>query len=123
MNFEDDNKKQIDKLERMEKIYADSEKHESAMPRIEAEEEEDLCAFPRKIFKWVLVFTWAACIFALVAGMDFSVALCGMLFSLGIYCGLCITKFLQKKKIGDVVVSGVGCAACILLSILLLVKG
>ena len=62
MNFEDDNKKQIDKLERMEKIYADSEKHESAMPKIEAEEEEDLCAFPRKIFKWVLVFTWAACI-------------------------------------------------------------
>ena len=82
MNFEDDNKKQIDKLERMEKIYADSEKHESAMPKIEAEEEEDLCAFPRKIFKWVLVFTWAACIFALVAGMRRCIILTGS-FPLG----------------------------------------
>lgn len=121
MNYEDENKEQIDKLERLGKIYADSEKHESVMASLE--EEEDVCAFPRKIFKWIVIFTWAACAVGLVGGLDLSLSLCGMLFSLGIFCGLCITKFLQKKKIADAVISALVCAGCIMFAVLLLVKG
>lgn len=123
MNYEDEeeNKKQLDKLARMEKIHSDSEKHESVMS--ELEEEEDVCAFPRRLFKWIMAVTWAACAAAIFGGVDMSLALCGMLFSLGIYCGLCITKFLQKRKIADAVISALVCAGCIMLAVLLLVKG
>lgn len=123
MNYEDEeeNKKQIDKLERLGQIYADSEKHESVMS--ELEEEEDICAFPRKIFKWIMIITWAACVVGLFGGIDMSLALCGMLLSLGIFCGLCVTKFLQKKKISDAVISALVCAGCIMFAVLLLIKG
>ncbi len=123
MNFEDDNQKQIDKLERMEKIYADAEKHDSVMDKIEAEEEEDLCAFPRKIFKAIMLVTWAACLFSVFAGADFQLPLCGILFSLGAYTALCVTKFLQKKKTADAVISVIVAVACISLGVLLLING
>ena len=38
MNSEENNEKQIEKLERMEKIYADAERHESVMDKIETED-------------------------------------------------------------------------------------
>ena len=123
MNFEDDNRKQIDKLERMERIYADAERHESVMDKIEAEEEEDLCAFPRKIFKYIMFLMWAASIFAVFAGVDFLLPLCGILFSVGIFCALSVTMFLQKKKTADAVISVIVACACLLLATLLLVKG
>ena len=123
MNFEEDNQKQIDKLERMERIYADAERHESVMDKIEAEEEEDLCAFPRKIFKYVMFLMWAASIFAVFAGVDFLLPLCGILFSVGIFCALSVTMFLQKKKTADAVISIIVACACLLLAVLLLVKG
>lgn len=123
MNFEDDNQKQIDKLERMERIYADSERHESVMDKIEEEEQEDLCAFPRKIFKYIMILMWAASIFAVFAGVDFLLPLCGILFSVGIFCALSVTMFLQKKKTADAVISVIVACACLLLAALLLVKG
>ena len=123
MNFEDDNRKQIDKLERMERIYADAERHESVIDKIEAEEEEDLCAFPRKIFKYIMFLMWAASIFAVFAGVDFLLPLCGILFSVGIFCALSVTMFLQKKKTADAVISVIVACACLLLATLLLVKG
>lgn len=123
MNFEDDNQKQIDKLERMERIYADAERHESVMDKIEKEEEEDLCAFPRKIFKYIMFLMWAASIFAVFAGVDFLLPLCGILFSVGIFCALSVTMFLQKKKTADAVISVIVACACLLLATLLLVKG
>lgn len=122
MNFEDDNQKQIDKLERMEKIYSDAERHESVMDKIEAEEEEDICAFPRKIFKYVMFLMWGASVFAVFAGVDFLLPLCGILFSLGAYCALCVTMFLKKKKRADAVISVLVACGCILLAILLLIK-
>ncbi len=123
MNFEDDNQKQIDKLERMERIYADAERHESVMDKIEEEEEEDLCAFPRKIFKYIMFLMWAASIFAVFAGVDFLLPLCGILFSVGIFCALSVTMFLRKKKTADAVISVIVACACLLLATLLLVKG
>ncbi len=123
MEFEDENQKKIEKLERMERIYADAERHESVMDKIEEEEEEDLCAFPRKIFKYVMILMWAASLFAVFAGVDFLLPLCGILFSVGIFCALCVTMFLRKKKTADAVISVVVACACILLAILLLVKG
>ena len=120
MNFEDNNQKQIDKLARMEKVYQDAEKHESVMDKIEAEEEEDICAFPRKIFKWIMIFMWAACLFGVAAGVEFSILLCGMLFSLGIFCALNITHFLKKDKLSDAIISAVVAVATIVLAILLL---
>ncbi len=120
MNFEDNNQKQIDKLARMEQLYKDAEKHESVMDKIEAEEEEDVCAFPRKIFKIIMIFTWVACIGAVIAGVDFSLALCAMLFSLGIFLGLSVTKFLKKDKLGDAIISAVVAVGAVTLSILLL---
>lgn len=123
MNFEDDNQKQIDKLERMERIYADSERHESVMDKIEEEEQEDLCAFPRKIFKYIMILMWAASIFAVFAGVDFLLPLCGILFSVGIFCALSVSMFLQKKKTADAVISVIVACACLLLATLLLVKG
>ncbi|MCM1335337.1 MAG: hypothetical protein NC084_02350 [Bacteroides sp.] len=122
MNFEDDNQKQIDKLERMERIYADAERHESVMDKIEEEEEEDICAFPRKIFKYVMILMWAACIFSILAGVDFLLPLCGILFSLGVFCALSVTLFLKKQKTADAVISVVVAVGCISLAILLLVK-
>lgn len=123
MNFEDDNQKQIDKLERMERIYADAERHESVMDKIEEEEQEDLCAFPRKIFKYIMILMWAASIFAVFAGVDFLLPLCGILFSVGIFCALSVSMFLQKKKTADAVISVIVACACLLLATLLLVKG
>lgn len=123
MNFEDDNQKQIDKLERMERIYADAERHESVMDKIEEEEQEDLCAFPRKIFKYIMFLMWAASIFAVFAGVDFLLPLCGILFSVGIFCALSVTMFLRKKKTADAVISVIVASACLLLATLLLVKG
>lgn len=122
MEFEDENQKKIEKLERMERIYADAERHESVMDKIE-EEEEDLCAFPRKIFKYVMILMWAASLFAVFAGVDFLLPLCGILFSVGIFCALSVTMFLRKKKTADAVISVIVACACILLAILLLVKG
>lgn len=123
MEFEDENQKKIEKLERMERIYADAERHESVMDKIEEEEEEDLCAFPRKIFKYVMILMWAASLFAVFAGVDFLLPLCGILFSVGIFCALSVTMFLRKKKTADAVISVIVACACILLAILLLVKG
>lgn len=123
MNFEDDNRKQIDKLERMERIYADTERHESVMDKIEEEEQEDICAFPRKIFKYIMFLMWAASIFAVFAGVDFLLPLCGILFSVGIFCALSVTMFLRKKKTADAVISVIVACACLLLAILLLIKG
>lgn len=120
MNFKDNNQNQIDKLARMEQLYKDVEKHESVMDKIEAEEEEDICAFPRKIFRTVLIVTWVACIGALVVGVDVSLILCAMLFTLGIFLGLSVTKFLKKDKLGDAIISAVVAAAVIALSVLLL---
>lgn len=123
MEFEDENQKKIEKLERMERIYADAERHESVMDKIEEEEEEDLCAFPRKIFKYIMILMWAASLFAVFAGVDFLLPLCGILFSVGIFCALSVTMFLRKKKTADAVISVIVACACILLAILLLVKG
>ena len=122
MNFEDNNEKQIDKLARMEKIYQDSEKHESVMDKIEAEEEEDICAFPRKIAKWLMILMWGFSIVGIIAGVEFTVLVCGMLFSLGLFCGLNVTKFLKKEKLADAIISALVAAACIALAILLLVN-
>ena len=122
MNFEDNNQKQIDKLARMEKVYQDSEKHESVMDKIEAEEEEDICAFPRKIFKWIMIIMWAACLVGIIAGVEFTILVCGMLFSLGIFCGLNITHFLKKEKLPDAIISALVAVACIALAVLLLVN-
>ena len=121
MNFEDNNQKQIDKLARMEKLYQDVEKHDSVMDKIEAEEEEDICAFPRKIFKTIMVLMWVACIGAVFAGVELTLPLCGILFSLGIFCGLSVTKFLKKEKLADAIISALIAAAAIGLSVLLLV--
>ncbi len=122
MNYEDNNQKQIDKLARMEKLYQDVEKHESVMDKIEAEEEEDICAFPRKIFKIVLIIMFVACIGAVLMGVDVSLALCGILFSLGIYCGLCVTMFLKKEKLVDAIISALVAVGTIGLSVLLLMN-
>ncbi len=120
MNFEDNNQKQIDKLARMEKLYQDVEKHESVMDKIEEAEEEDICAFPRKIFRTVMIVMWVACIAAVMAGVEFTLALCGILFSLGIFCGLSVTKFLKEEKLADAIISAVVAVGTIVLSILLL---
>lgn len=122
MNFEDNNQKQIDKLARMEKVYQDTEKHESVMDKIEAEEEEDICAFPRKIAKWLMILMWGFSLVGIAAGVEFTVLVCGMLFSLGLFCGLNITKFLKKEKLSDAIISAIVAVACIALAILLLVK-
>ncbi len=122
MNYEDNNQEQIDKLARMDKLYQDIEKHESVMDKIEAEEEEDICAFPRKIFKIIMIFMFVACIGAVMAGVDFSLALCGILFSLGVYCGLCVTMFLKKDNLKDAIISAVVAVGTIGLSVLLLLN-
>ena len=122
MNFEDNNQKQIDKLARMEKLYQDVEKHESVMDKIESEEEEDICAFPRKIAKWLMILMWAFSLVGIAAGVEFTVLVCGMLFSLGLFCGLNVTKFLKKEKLADAVISALVAAACLALAILLLVN-
>lgn len=119
MNSEENNEKQIEKLSRMEKIYADEKKHESVMDKIELED-EDICAPARKIFKWALLITWAACAVSLVTGGDFGIAAASILFAGGIYSGLCVTKFLHLGKKGDAVVSVIVAVATILLGILLL---
>ncbi len=120
MNFEDNNQKQIDKLARMEQVYQDKEKHESVMDKIEAAEEEDICAFPRKIFRTIMIFMWIACIGAVIAGVDLTIAICGALFSLGIYCGLSVTKFLKEEKLADAIISALVAVGTIVLSIILL---
>lgn len=122
MNFEDNNQKQIDKLARMEKLYQDVEKHESVMDKIEAEEEEDICAFPRKIAKWLMILMWAFSLVGIAAGVEFTVLVVGMLFSLGLFCGLNVTKFLKKEKLADAIISALVAAACLALAILLLVN-
>lgn len=120
MNFEDNNQKQIDKLARMEQVYSDSEKHESVMDRIEAAEEEDICAFPRKIFRTIMFLMWGACVVALLMGVDLTIAICGALFSLGIYCGLSVTKFLKEQKLADAIISALIAVGTIALSVILL---
>ncbi len=122
MNYEDNNQKQIDKLARMEKLYQDVEKHESVMDKIEAEEEEDICAFPRKIAKWLMILMWVFSIVGVAAGVEFTILVVGMLFSLGLFCGLNVTNFLKKEKLADAVISAVVAIVCIALAILLLVN-
>ncbi len=122
MNFEDNNQKQIDKLARMEKLYQDVEKHESVMDKIEEEEEEDICAFPRKIAKWLMILMWIFSIVGIAAGVEFTVLVVGMLFTLGLFCGLNVTAFLKKEKLADAVISVIVAVACLALAILLLVN-
>jgi len=114
------NQKQIDKLARMEQVYQDKEKHESVMDKIEAEEEEDICAFPRKIFKTIMFVMWGACILAVMAGTGLTLPLCGILFSLGIFLALSVTMFLKKDKLVDAIISALVALGSILLAILLL---
>ena len=122
MNFEDNNQKQIDKLARMEKLYQDIEKHESVMDKIEEEEEEDICAFPRKIAKWLMILMWIFSIVGIAAGVEFTVLVVGMLFTLGLFCGLNVTAFLKKEKLADAVISVIVAVACLALAVLLLVN-
>lgn len=121
MNSEENNEKQIEKLARMERIYADEKKHESVMDQIK-DEDEDICATARKFFRWALLIVWLACAVTLVTGGDFSISAGAMLITGGVYAALCITKFLAEKKIGDVVVASVVAVATISLGILLLVS-
>jgi|GEM_PF-1981561 len=121
MNSEENNEKQIDKLARMERIYADEKKHESVMDKIKTED-DDICATARKFFRWALLIVWAACAVTLVTGGDFSISAGAMLITAGVYSALCITKFLSEGKIGDVVVASIVAAATISLGILLLVS-
>ena len=122
MNFEDNNQKQIDKLARMEKLYQDVEKHESVMDKIEEEEEEEIGAFPRKIAKWLMILMWIFSIVGIAAGVEFTVLVVGMLFTLGLFCGLNVTAFLKKEKLADAVISVIVAVACLALAILLLVN-
>lgn len=121
MNSEENNEQQIQKLARMERIYADEKKHDSVMDSIK-EDDEDICATARKFFKWALLITWAACAITLVTGGDFTLAASAILITGGIYAGLCITKFLHENKRGDAIVSIVVAVATIALGILLLVS-
>lgn len=120
MNSEENNEKQIEKLARMERIYADEKKHDSVMDRIK-DEDEDICATARKFFRWALLIVWAACAVTLVSGGDFSISAGAILITGGVYSALCITKFLAEGKKGDVVVSIIVAVATIALGILLLV--
>ena len=115
MNSEENNEKQIKKLERMERIYADEKKHESVIDKA-ADDEEDVCAIARKFFRWALLITWAACLFVLVGGGA------AILITSGIYAALCITKFLQENKKADAVIAVIVAVATIALGILLLVS-
>ncbi len=121
MNSEENNEKQIEKLARMERIYADEKKHESVIDKIK-DEDEDICATARKFFRWALLIVWAACAVTLVTGGDFSISAGAMLITAGVYAALCITKFLAEKKISDVVIASVVAVATISLGILLLVS-
>ena len=121
MNSEENNEKQIEKLARMERIYADEKKHGSVMDKID-EDDEDICATARKFFRWALLITWAACAVTLVTGGDFSLPAAAILITSGIYAGLCITKFLHENKKGDAVVSMIITVATIALGVLLLVS-
>ncbi|MBO6231314.1 MAG: hypothetical protein J6O50_12215 [Ruminiclostridium sp.] len=121
MNSEENNEKQIEKLARMERIYADEKKHGSVMDKID-EDDEDICATARKFFRWALLITWAACAVTLVTGGDFSLPAAAILITSGIYAGLCITKFLHENKKGDAVVSIIITVATIALGVLLLVS-
>ena len=121
MNSEENNEKQIEKLARMERIYADEKKHGSVMDKID-EDDEDICATARKFFRWALLITWAACEVTLVTGGDFSFPAAAILITSGIYAGLCITKFLHENKKGDAVVSIIITVATIALGVLLLVS-
>ncbi|MBR5089587.1 MAG: hypothetical protein IK093_09165 [Ruminiclostridium sp.] len=120
MNSEENNEKQIEKLARMERIYADEKKHESVMSSIE-DEDEDVCAVARKFFRWALLIVWAACAVTLVTGGTFSLSAGAMLITAGIYSALCVTKFLHEKKRGDAVVAVIVAVATIALGILLFV--
>ena len=121
MNSEENNEKQIAKLARMERIYADEKKHESVIDKIE-DDDEDVCAVARKFFRWALLVVWAACLFTLVSGGDFTLPAAAILVTGGIYAALCITKFLHAEKLGDAIVSAVIAVALIGLGIILLVS-
>jgi hypothetical protein len=121
MNSEENNEKQIEKLARMERIYADEKKHESVMDRIKTED-DDVCAIARKFFRWALLIVWVACAVTLVTGGDFSIAAGAALIAAGVYSALCVTKFLSEGKKGDVVISVIVAVATISLGILLLVS-
>ena len=84
MNSEENNELQIKKLERMERIYADTEKHESVIDSIDTEP-SDFCAPIRKVFKWILLIIWLACVAILITGGDFTLPASGILFSGGVY--------------------------------------
>ena len=119
MNSEENNEKQIEKLERMEKIYADEKRHESVIDKIETED-SDFCAPLRKVFKWVLLIVWLACVAILVTGGDFTIPASGILFSGGIYSALYIPKFFRQNKKGDVVIAAIVALATIGLSVILI---
>ena len=122
MNSEENNEKQIDKLSRMEQIYSDAEKHKSVMDKIK-DEDDDICAPARKIFKWALFLTWGVCLVTLVSGGDFSVAASAILFASGVYAALCVTKFIHEHKKWDTLVSVIVAVVTIALGIILLTGG
>ena len=121
MNSEENNEKQIKKLARMEQIYADEKKHESVIDKVE-DDDEDICAVARKLFRWALLVTWLACAFTLVSGGDFSLPAAAILITAGIYAALCVTKFLHENKKGDAVTAVIIAVATIALGIVLLVS-
>ena len=118
MNSEENNEKQIAKLARMERIFADEKKHE---PVEYTDRDEDICAMARKFFKWALLVVWGACAVTLVTGGDFTLAASAMLVTGGVYSGLCVTKFLHANKTGDAIIASVVAVAAAALGVLLLV--
>ena len=69
-----------------------------------------------------MILMWAFSIVGVMAGVEFTVLVVGMLFTMGLFCGLNVTAFLKKEKLADAVISAIVAAACLALAILLLVN-
>ena len=65
---------------------------------------------------------WIFSIVGIAAGVEFTVLVVGMLFTLGLFCGLNVTAFLKKEKLADAVISVIVAVACLALAVLLLVN-
>lgn len=129
MNSRKSNEKIVQILSEMEPLHDETEEERIQREKMieeakkNAEEEESIFTFVRKIAAVICGILWVFCLVAFLVGMgEIGVLLPFMLVSLGIVCGLNIPVFVKKGKTGDVIMAILTCGVCLLFAVAMLFK-
>jgi hypothetical protein len=124
MNTFDRNEKNVAKMERLGKVYEESEEDKRRNQRLSldnATREYPLATVRR--YSWVTCGgLWVFCIVGFIFRLDLRVFIPALFVSLGVSVALNIPVFLAKRKIGDVIMGTIVALVCIGVAVSLLIR-